>query len=147
VVEFRLLGPVELRARGDDPVDLGPTGSERYWRRCWSTPAGWCPPTRSSTGSGQAGTWHSLGYSHEQLGAHARAVTCYRRAIDLHRRLGDRYREAETLDRLAGALLAGGDRAAARLAWEQALDILDDLAHPDADRVRTRLAGSGGISR
>ncbi|MET8563097.1 hypothetical protein ABZV75_21790 [Streptomyces flaveolus] len=37
--------------------------------------------------------------------------------------------------------LATGDREGARAAWEQALALLDRLGHPDAERVRERLAG------
>jgi hypothetical protein len=34
-----------------------------------------------------------------------------------------------------------GDREAARASWQEALAILDDLGHADADQVRARLAG------
>jgi hypothetical protein len=37
-------------------------------------------------------------------------------------------------------LLAAGELARARDAWQQALAILEDLQHPDADQVRAKLA-------
>lgn len=43
------------------------------------------------------------------------------------------------LSDLAEAHLANGDPGAARDAWQQALDILDQLGHPDADDVRNKL--------
>jgi hypothetical protein len=36
-------------------------------------------------------------------------------------------------------LAARGDQQQARQAWQQALEILDDLQHPDADQVRDKL--------
>ncbi|TWH70791.1 hypothetical protein JD77_05816 [Micromonospora olivasterospora] len=35
-----------------------------------------------------------------------------------------------------------GDRRAARQVWQEALSILDGLAHPDAEGIRARLAGT-----
>jgi len=42
-----------------------------------------------------------------------------------------------------------GQPDAARHAWQDALAILDDLQHPDAERARARLSGSlpAGLSR
>jgi hypothetical protein len=34
-----------------------------------------------------------------------------------------------------------GDPAAARAVWRQALDILDELGHPDATRVLDKIRG------
>ena len=87
----------------------------------------------------QAATWDTLGYAHHRLGQHTEAVTCYQHALTLSRDLGDRYLEAEVLTHLGDAHHAAGDAPAARDAWQQALSILDDLQHPDADAVRTRL--------
>jgi predicted negative regulator of RcsB-dependent stress response len=36
---------------------------------------------------------------------------------------------------------AAGDTQAARDAWQQALAILDDLQHPDAERIRGKASG------
>lgn len=91
---------------------------------------------------GQASTWHSLGFAHHHLGHHQQAAACYGHALNLHRETGDRYREAETLSHLADSRFATGDVAAARTAWQQAVALLDQIDHPDAARVRTKLDGT-----
>jgi len=87
----------------------------------------------------QAATWDTIGYAHHHLGHHTEAVTCYQYALTLHRDLGDRYGESEVLTHLGDTHHSTGDAPAARDAWQQALSILDDLQHPDADAVRTKL--------
>ncbi len=89
--------------------------------------------------TGQAAVWDSLGYAHHHLGHHAQALTCYRNALDLVRYFDDRYNEADTLTHLGDTHHATGDREAARGAWQQALTILDQLGHPDAQAVRVKL--------
>jgi predicted negative regulator of RcsB-dependent stress response len=69
-------------------------------------------------------------------------VTCYERALGLFRDVGDRYHETVVLTSLGDARHAAGDHQAARHAWQQALTILEDLRHPDTDKVRTKLATS-----
>jgi DNA-binding SARP family transcriptional activator len=90
---------------------------------------------------GEAMTWHSLGHAHFQLGHHHQAVACHRHALELFRHVGDRYLEADTLARIGDDHDVFGEPAAARDAWREALSILEDLDHPDADAVRTKLAG------
>jgi tetratricopeptide (TPR) repeat protein len=90
---------------------------------------------------GQAHTWDSLGFAHHQLGHHARAIACFRNTLTLVRQLGDRYQEADTLASLGSVHLATGHPHAAHDAWQRALIILDELDHPDAERVRAQLAG------
>lgn len=89
---------------------------------------------------GQAATWDSLGYAHHHLGHQTQAITCYRHAIDLYRDIGDRHHEAETLSHLGDTHHAVGNPQAAQIAWQQALAILDELDHPDADQLRNKLA-------
>ena len=91
--------------------------------------------------SGQAATWDSLGYAHHHLGHHTHAITSYQHALTLYRDLGDRYNEAGTLTNLGDTHHSTGNHHAAHDAWQQALTILDELDHPDADKVRTKLAG------
>ena len=67
------------------------------------------------------------------------AMACYQRAIEIDREIGSRRGLAETLGHLGDTRRAAGDPAEARAAWEEALAILDDLGHPDADRVRGQL--------
>jgi DNA-binding SARP family transcriptional activator/tetratricopeptide (TPR) repeat protein len=88
---------------------------------------------------GQAAAWDSLGSAHHRLAEHHQALACHARARDLNRELGDRYHEAETLLHLGDVHQSVGDRDASRHAWQQALDILDELRHPAADKARTRL--------
>ena len=89
---------------------------------------------------GQASAWDSLGYAHHHLGQYAEAVTCYQHAVELYQDLGDRYHEANTLTYLGDAHRASSGPDAARHAWRQALAILDELDHPDAQQVQERLA-------
>jgi DNA-binding SARP family transcriptional activator/tetratricopeptide (TPR) repeat protein len=89
---------------------------------------------------GQATTSDSLGYAHHHLGHHGLAIACYLKAITLARYLGDRYQEADTLRNLGDTYLATGNTQAARDTWQQALAILGELDHPDAEQVRSRLA-------
>jgi tetratricopeptide (TPR) repeat protein len=88
---------------------------------------------------GQADAWDSLGYAHHHLRRYAQAITCYQHALDLLRDLSERYDEAETLTRLGDTHRAAGNLDAARHTWQQALSILDQLDHPDAEQVRTKL--------
>jgi tetratricopeptide (TPR) repeat protein len=90
---------------------------------------------------GQAGAWESLGSVHRGLGDHAQAASCYQHAIELYRVLGDRYYEADTLASLGDTHHAAGLPDRARGAWRQALGILDQLGHPDADHLRAKLHG------
>ncbi len=92
---------------------------------------------------GRAHTWDSLGYAHQHLGDHVRAIECYLNTLTLVRQLGDRYQEADTLANLGDVRLATGDPPAARDDWQRALIILDELDHPDAEKVRAKLAGHG----
>jgi DNA-binding SARP family transcriptional activator len=88
----------------------------------------------------EAHSWDSLGYAELQLGRLAVAADCYQQALALFREVGDRFAEAENLTRLGDAHQAAGDEREARDAWRQALAVLDDLHHPDAKRVRAKLA-------
>ena len=88
---------------------------------------------------GEANTCDSLGYIYHQLGRYDQAIARYRRAVDLFREVGDRYYEADALAHLGDTYLAAGHADAARGAWEGSMELLDQLGHADADRVRVRL--------
>jgi Tfp pilus assembly protein PilF len=88
---------------------------------------------------GQADTWDSLGYAHHHLGHHTQAITCYQYALTMHRDHGNLYNEATILTHLGDTHHSAGNPTAARNTWQQALAILNDLNHPDADQVRTKL--------
>jgi DNA-binding SARP family transcriptional activator/Tfp pilus assembly protein PilF len=86
--------------------------------------------------------WDSLGYAEHHLGNLAEAAACYQRALSLHRESGDRATEAATLTRLGDTHHAAAALPLARKAWLQALAILEDLQHPDADQVGAKLAST-----
>lgn len=90
----------------------------------------------------EAATWDSLGYTHHRFGHHETAIDCYRQAAVMFGESGNRYEKAVTLTNLGQALHATGDRDAALVTWQDALAILDELDHPEADNVRAKLAGS-----
>ena len=84
--------------------------------------------------------WNSLGYTEYHAGASGEAAACYERALTIFRTLGDRWGEADTLTNLGDIRHAVGELLHAREAWQQALDILNDFQHPDAAKVRAKLA-------
>jgi tetratricopeptide (TPR) repeat protein len=88
----------------------------------------------------EAHAWDNLGYAEHHLGGHTEAATSNQHALAAFRELGDRYHEAKTLTRLADTYDAVCEPQQARKAWQQALDILDELDHPDAGQVRAKLA-------
>lgn len=100
---------------------------------------------RTGDRHGEANTWDSLGFIHARLGDHAEAIRCYGRALRLYRRISDRYDEADTLSRLGESRQAAGDTVGAVRTWRRALRILDDLGHPDGDRVRALLATAATV--
>ena len=89
---------------------------------------------------GEAATLDSLGYAYQRLRQHDESFACFRRSLGLFRELADRFNVAEVLTHLGDAYHAAGNPGQARDAWQQALAILDDLHHPDADQVRAKLA-------
>jgi tetratricopeptide (TPR) repeat protein len=93
---------------------------------------------------GEAATWDSLAYVHRGLESYEQAIACYEQATLLLHDLGDRYHEAETLRCLADTQEAAGAHQAARVTWQHALAILDELHHPNADQVRTKLGQMQG---
>jgi tetratricopeptide (TPR) repeat protein len=93
---------------------------------------------------GEAAAWDSLGYSHHRLGNLRRSIECYRRSLDLYREADDRYDLGRGRRELGDVYAEAGDRDAARDAWQQALHVLDELGHPEADDVRQKLAGLSG---
>jgi len=88
---------------------------------------------------GEAATLDSLGTAHQYLGHHPQSLAYYQQALGLWRELRNRYYEATTLTHLGDTRHATGDRESACDTWRQALIILDDLHHPDADKIRAKL--------
>jgi tetratricopeptide (TPR) repeat protein len=88
---------------------------------------------------GAAETLDSLGYIHHHLGHHDKAISHYQHAVVLRQELGSRYFKANSLSRLGDTYQTTGNLAAAREAWQQALTIFEQLDHPDAEQVRSKL--------
>jgi tetratricopeptide (TPR) repeat protein/transcriptional regulator with XRE-family HTH domain len=84
--------------------------------------------------------WDSLGYAEHHLGNLAEAAACYQRGISLLQEAGDRFSEATALTHLGDNCQTTGELSQTQDAWRQALAILDDLQHPDADKIRAKLA-------
>jgi tetratricopeptide (TPR) repeat protein len=84
--------------------------------------------------------WDSLGYVEHQLGNFGDAAACYRRALATCREIGSRSTQVVLLTHIGDASRSAGDLPQARETWRQALAILEDLGHPDADKVRGKLA-------
>lgn len=89
----------------------------------------------------EAATLDSLGFVHDGLGQHDRAVACYEQSAAIYRDLGDRFNEADTLVSLGDAERRAGRAVAGRARWAAAVAIFDEIGHPDGEQVRARLAG------
>jgi DNA-binding SARP family transcriptional activator/tetratricopeptide (TPR) repeat protein len=87
-----------------------------------------------------AQTWHSIGYSYDKLGDYSRAIECYQTAVGMFQESGFRYSEAYVLSSIGDVHEHKGDIETARAQWRQALDILDQLRHPDSDKVRAKIS-------
>jgi tetratricopeptide (TPR) repeat protein len=85
--------------------------------------------------AGQAHTHVDFGQMRERQGRHTEALNHSQQALDL----GHRYNEATTLINLGDTQHTTNHPEAARNSWQHALAILNDLGHPDAEQVRTRL--------
>ena len=84
----------------------------------------------------------TLGYAELHLGDFAQAAEHFEFALSLCRDYGDRLNEAEILTHVGNARHAAGELPRARQAWQQALDIYGDIGHPDAEKVRAKLAST-----
>ncbi|WP_079190866.1 AfsR/SARP family transcriptional regulator [Streptomyces acidiscabies] len=94
---------------------------------------------RSGDTNGEAAAWDSLGYAHHHMGQHQEALRCYERALKLYQRMNDRYLEADTLLHMGDTHEARGSRTASVPLWREAVRILDELGHPEAEQARARL--------
>lgn len=90
--------------------------------------------------SGECEGWSVLGYAYSHLAQHQEAIACHRRAVALFDGVSDRYGQAMSLDRLGDAYQWAGNNGAACVEWRRAVAILEQLEHPAADRVRSKLA-------
>jgi tetratricopeptide (TPR) repeat protein len=81
----------------------------------------------------------SIGFIRYKMGNYPEALRYYWDSLHARRLKGDYFLQADVFTRLGDTHLAMGELAAARAPWQQALVILDDLAHRDAAGVRARL--------
>ncbi|MFS8095737.1 tetratricopeptide repeat protein [Lentzea alba] len=88
---------------------------------------------------GEASAVDSYAYALHRLGHHHDAITHYEHALVLWRRLGNRFYEAGTLTRLGAAHRSGGNAQQANEVLLLALDIYQQLNHPDVELVRATL--------
>jgi tetratricopeptide (TPR) repeat protein len=87
-----------------------------------------------------AATLDSIGYAHHHLGRYGEAVASYREALRVCQDVEElKLRASALLDHLGDTYLVTDGPAAARDAWQQALDILDDCCHPGAGQVRAKI--------
>ncbi|HEY4021450.1 MAG TPA: BTAD domain-containing putative transcriptional regulator [Pseudonocardiaceae bacterium] len=96
--------------------------------------------TKLGDDNGAAADWDSLGYAHHHLAQFQEAIACYDTALRLYEQIGDRAMEADTLQHICASQLALGRTDAAVAAGERAASILDRLGHPDAAKIRARVA-------
>jgi tetratricopeptide (TPR) repeat protein len=89
--------------------------------------------------NGEGTCWTRLGEFRHLLGQYEQAADCYRRAIAICQEVGNRADEAMDWAALGDSLLAAGDPAGARQAWDTALIILDNRL-PLVSSIRDRLA-------
>jgi DNA-binding SARP family transcriptional activator/tetratricopeptide (TPR) repeat protein len=94
---------------------------------------------KSGNRLGEALALDTLGYCCHQAGRYSQAVAYYRQALPAYADAGDRYLRAQTLIHLGETHQANGHHEATRDLWQQALTILDDLHHPEAAPIRTKL--------
>jgi DNA-binding SARP family transcriptional activator len=81
----------------------------------------------------------SLGYIHQKLHNYSQSVQCFKRATTLFSEFGNRFELAATLSNLGDACNAADDLDSARDAWIRAIAILEELHHPSAADIRTKL--------
>ena len=89
----------------------------------------------------EAATLDSIGYALTHLGRPAEAITFLRKAAGMIKEMRAPYWQVDVLVHLGDACQAGGEPEQCRHAWQEALAIMDDVHHPDADQVRAKLAG------
>jgi predicted Zn-dependent protease len=78
------------------------------------------------------------GEAYRHLGRPEEAITFHRLASTTQRELGDRWQLALSLDKLAEACLAAGDRAGAHAAWQEAARVTEGFEDPAAERLHRR---------
>ena len=102
------------------------------------------PDEDGGTRNTAASQWDSLGFSYIGLRDTERALACFRESLTRYRQTANFRHQATVLTHIGDAHWQAGDTVAATEAWRQALAILDELGHPDAEQVRAKLALRSG---
>lgn len=89
--------------------------------------------------SGLQFTYGTLGDIHHDAGNYKQAARSYEEALAVSKALGDQRTSARMLANLAQTLNADGDPEQARLRWQEAMKIFDELGDPQADTIRAQL--------
>jgi hypothetical protein len=89
--------------------------------------------------SGEARTLDSVAYAYHLLGDHEQAIAYFVQSLALRHELSDRHGEATVLTHLGDTYKAAGNLPAAHTAWNRAVMILTEIAHPDVADVDARL--------
>ncbi len=87
-----------------------------------------------------------LGSALEDEGQLCRAASCYGDACHYMKEIGDRPGEVRSLVRLAGVIGAMGNFALVREHYQEALDLVRDLPHPEVELEGEILTGLGATS-
>ena len=85
---------------------------------------------------GEATAPDSLGWTYHHLGRHAAGIACMQASLSMFRELEVRHDQASSLTHLGATCRASGNLQGARSFSLEALEILNDLNHPDASLVR-----------
>lgn len=86
---------------------------------------------------------NDLGWHHALAGNLEPALAHCQEALALLGEIGDRYGQAASWDSFGYIQHRMGRHGQATAAWRQALDMLDELGHPDAAKIRTKLRELG----
>jgi tetratricopeptide (TPR) repeat protein len=97
--------------------------------------------------AGEADVWDSLGFIHHQLGHHDDATGYFNLSRRRWQELGDTYYTASVLVRLGDNHRDAGNSEAAAKSWQEALAILTEIEHPDAEQVRAKLGELVSVPR
>ncbi|GAB1516795.1 AfsR/SARP family transcriptional regulator [Actinophytocola sp. KF-1] len=94
--------------------------------------------------AGEAEALNGLGRAFAESGARDEAAARHTAALTVAVEIGDRYEQASAHAGIAAVNESLGDLKQARVRWQEALAVYADLAVPDAEDVRVRLAALDG---
>lgn len=89
---------------------------------------------------GAGSVWDTMGHIERHLGNVTEAVACYERSLGIFQSIGFRAGTARTLICLGEIWHETGELVSAKQAWQEALEILEDLDLPGVGEVRAKLA-------